>query len=295
MHLSISSSDPMKRYLVTIAVFFAVMITLCISVVIFRIVVVQPEVDEVFKVRPNTRLLCLGNSHTGCTWEDSESLGVQVLWKSSTPILFSVLRLRELERRGQLTGIKACIMDCDMTTVEALQPTLLIREFRLQLPFTWRYSRDFWRQLFPVFVDALLVCRPFVIQETPPRDMRLWGTLTEEDRRRQLKTMYGSEIQPVADWLDYVLKAIVEAKEICRRNGIHLYLMASPLVSNNPQQLSTEISELKQVARDHGVPYVDFRREVSDSKFRDAQHMSEQGRREFTQMMVAKLVEGLPL
>lgn len=275
------------------AVICCTVIILCVAILVARLTFHQKVVDEVFHVRPSTRLLCVGNSHTGCTWNDSDKEGVQVLWKSRMSIEFSVLRFRELARRHQLRRGVVCVVDCDATSIWGMSHEAVAVELREQLPLVWRYYREYVPYCSEVAIAAMRLLDAFDVQGTVPFDSHVWTSLSASEKRYQIEVMYGRPPENLfPDWKLRILSAAVEIRQICESRGAKLYLMASPLVSQNPQRHDGDLAELIDLLKSQGFDFIDFREVCDDADFRDAQHLSREGRLKFTSKWAKALVGG---
>jgi hypothetical protein len=290
----------MKKFLKKLLVAGLLGVGVPALIVAGRLLVAQRTVRETFTLKPETEVVFIGNSHTGCTWHEDPVYKNRVLWRSASPFVFAYMRLLELERLGMLSGVKICVMDCDATSMENLTMKSLERQFLFGLPFTWRYFSLI--PLSKIRLGAQVCWKPFVsyrISAKPPPDTVPWSTRTREERRKYLLRNYG-EHPPWNDpmlckgWEEDLLGWIEGCQRVCSRYGVRLILFAGPLVADNPQRADPrwrgKVDEMIERIRARGIEYFDFRAACSDDLFRDAHHLSQEGARVFTKRFYASVL-----
>ena len=282
----------MKKFIekLSLAAVFAFALTavpLCVRTTLW-----QRKAADVYQVPAGTEVLCIGNSHTGCTWSKAPEFGLRIAWRSDRCFLFSVLRLMEFERLGQLDGIKVVIMDCDWTSVHSFTEEKIRHGFRQEFPSFFRYLALTPVSSADIVMDAVAKWhRKWRFFEQRPTDDVPWTGRTAEEKAVHLANAYSpsalKELKTLknADGLTYEL--VMRAKAICDRHGIRLVLFASPLVSENPERTqpalySRSLEALIGRIKALGIDYLDFRAAVSDDQFRDATHLSCEGSYNFT-------------
>ena len=92
----------MKKFLKNLLLAAAIWFIVMFLPLIVRTALWQGRAAEIFTLPAHTEVLCIGNSHTGCTWSDAPAFAFHKEWRSGRGFLFAVLRLLEFERRGQL-------------------------------------------------------------------------------------------------------------------------------------------------------------------------------------------------
>lgn len=277
----------MKRFLLYSTALVALALILIAAAMTVRTCHWQSDVEEALAIRPSTKLLCVGGSHTGCTWEDSDAKGVQTIWKSSTPLPFSWVRLLEIERRGGFGNAKVICIDCCMPGCDIDEDDIL-REMSRQWPLVWRYWNAMPVGGFRILREALLpMFRDWVVGETAPHDDRCWTKLSHEQQMKEfpnVATQYrGPEERAVL--LDYLNRI----RDICQRNDLRLVILFAPLPSNNPQRTFPFLGEWKGILADQGFEVLDCRTVCPDEDFRDSHHLVWWGRERFTDKMLKKL------
>lgn len=271
----------MKKFLAKTLLCAALLVSALIAILAIRMALWEGRVAAALAIRESTHTLCVGNSHTGCTWEDSEADGVQVVWKSACPIPFAWMRLAEIERRGGFKNIKRVFVDCDMPEL-GVDPKRIADETAIQWPLAWRYT---WCTSGIAGARAVLspLTAEWVVREGAPTDSRCWTDLSPEKRAEEVSGIYGaaSTEKPEED-LALILDYYSRIREIAARNNLELHLFLAPLPSDNPQRTLPFLDEWIARLRSLGYTVHDYRAACPDSDFRDCHHLSYQGRLKFS-------------
>lgn len=284
----------MKTFLIKLVccgILFAVVTVLGLAT---RVIIAQARLNEVFSVPKGTQVLCIGNSHTGCTWYESPKYKNRVLWTSSTGFATHYMRFREFERRGILdTGIKYCIFDCDGPGMGGFSKISLKRRFVSDLPFSWRYVGCLPLDLFDVI--SYTIChasQDFSYDEKPPKQVPDWTTRTKDEQESNILGQYGkitsdweSDFPP--NWQESFLWMANDIKMRCESHNIRLIFFAAPLTTasparNNPKIWDRESNMINRV-KELGIEYYDFRTSCADNLFRDSHHLLLNASDEFTE------------
>lgn len=285
----------MKKFLQKISCCIVICASVPILVLIVRVAAVQDELDEVFGVPDGTEVLCIGNSHTGCTWYEAPEFKNRVLWSSATGFATHYMRFREFERRGVLdSGVRYCILDCDGPSMTFFSAEELKKRFGFNLPFAWRYS-----DCLPVdFCSLALYAMDHAFHkfsfkgETPPGQVPDWTTRTREEQESNIKGQYHNDFH--SDWMtgypdgwqDVFIWMVEDIKRRCDAHGVRLICFAAPLTSASPARINPMMwereSRMIERVRAIGVEYYDFRLECADDNFRDSHHLLRDCSYEFT-------------
>jgi len=258
----------------------------------------QAAVTKAFTIPNGTRVLCLGSSHTGCTWQEGD--GVHSIWLNGSAFVFSLMRLKELERLGQLSEIKYCLVDADYEGLCGRMKEKHVEETALQSAyFVWRYL-EFLSDVEWKYVWAALTWlghrRDF--KSSLPSGGNVYKSLSDEKRDGLLKEAESAILSETATSQSVVKmnrKALEEMKRLCDAHGIRLILFAGPLVKGHPLRgLHRDLLDgWKAFCRERGVEYWDLRDEMSDDLFYDIDHLSTEGRRDISIKYLSRLCDGL--
>lgn len=271
----------MKKFLAKTVLCAALLLSVLIAILAIRTALWEGRVAAALAIRESTHTLCVGNSHTGCTWEDSEADGVQVVWKSACPIPFAWMRLAEIERRGgfknvRLVVVDACMPACDMDEDD------MLRCMAEQWPLAWRYLSQVRVSVTMVLRRAFLpILRSWDIGNVPPpNDDRLWIKLSPEQQHKECEngyTVFRSDAEQ-----QETLKYLGRIRDICRRNNMDLCLFFAPLPMINPQRNFDFLNHWKSRLESDGYTVYDLRSASFEEEFRDAHHLNGAGRARIT-------------
>lgn len=284
----------MKKFLIKVFYSGIACAVALVLIPIVRVMIAQGKLDEVFSVPDGTKVLCIGNSHTGCTWYEAPEFKNRVLWTSATSFATHYMRFREFERRGFLdSGVRYCILDCDGPGMGGFSIGGLKKRFAYDLPFAWRYAN-----CLPVGIGDLALyvlnhtSQDFSFDEVPPGQVPDWTTRTKEEQESNIIGQYGKIRSDWKNgypdgWQNAFLWMVEDIKRRCDAHGVRLICFAAPLTSASPARTDRMIwereSQMIERVKAIGVEYYDFRLECADNKFRDSHHLLRNSSYEFTQ------------
>ena len=260
-----------------------------VSIVATRLCLWQGEIKKRLAIRPSTKVLCVGNSHTGCTWEDSEEDGVQVSWVSASSLPFYWIRLVEIERiNNGLGDIKTVVIDCCGPS-RGIREADMLRSAVSLFPIVVRHINELPVDGFQFAKQLLFSMRKdWEIAESSPGDDRNWTRLTPEERAKEIDEIYNAPSAPLPENADEVLLGYLgRIRGLCNRNGARLVCFFAPLPSDNPQRNSPMLDEWKRRLESENYEVHDFRDACPDDFFRDSHHLSWRGRLRFSKTLEA--------
>ena len=284
----------MKKFLIKVFLSGIACAVVLVLIPIVRVMIAQGKLDEVFSVSDGTKVLCIGNSHTGCTWYEAPEFKNRVLWTSASSFATHYMRFREFERRGILdSGVRYCILDCDGPGMGGFSIGSLKERFAYDLPFAWRYAN-----CLPVGIGDLVLyvlnhtSQEFSFDEIPPGQVPDWTTRTKEEQESNIIGQYGKMRSDWKKgypdgWQNAFLWMVEDIKRRCDAHGVRLICFAAPLASASPARTDRMIwereSQMIERVKAIGVEYYDFRLECADNEFRDSHHLLRNSSYEFTQ------------
>ena len=287
----------MKRF--TITLLCAVMLGAVVvsSSLVVQIVHGQKAVKNAFAVPAGTKILCLGSSHTGCTWQEGD--GVHSVWLNGSAFVLSLMRLKEMERLGQLEGVRCCIVDADYEGLCGRLKEKHIEETFLQsIHFAWRYMNllpdNEWKYLWAAFT-WLGHRRDF--KSSPPRGGNIYKGLPTLKKANLIKTVEG-ELRNSYATSESIVESnkatLNEMKRLCDMHGIRLILFAAPLVKDHPMRGEQRglLDGWKAYCKEQNVEYWDLRDEMPDELFYDIDHLSDEGRKRISEKYLSNLCNG---
>ena len=283
----------MKKFLIKVFLSGIACAVVLVLIPIVRVMIAQGKLDEVFSVPEGTKVLCIGNSHTGCTWYEAPEFKNRVLWTSASSFATHYMRFREFERRGILdSGVRYCILDCDGPGMGGFSIGGLKKRFAYDLPFAWRYAN-----CLPVGIGDLALyvlnhtSQDFSFDEVPPGQVPDWTTRTKEEQESNIIGQYGKIRSDWKNgypdgWQNAFLWMVEDIKRRCDAHGVRLICFAAPLASASPARTDRMIwereSQMIERVKAIGVEYYDFRLECADNEFRDSHHLLRNSSYEFT-------------
>ena len=285
----------MKRFVLTLvsaAILGLLVISMSLGLQVWH---GQPAVAKAFSIPEGTRVLCLGSSHTGCTWQEGD--GVFSVWLNGSAFVFSLMRLKEMERLNQLCGVKCCIIDADYKGLWWRLKEKHVKETFLQsIHYAWRYMAflpgDRWEYVWAA-LTWLGHRRDF--KSATPRDGNIYKGLPESQKASLLKVA-ETQLSQGGGSLESIVSAnertLDEMKCLCNAHGIRLILFAGPLVKEHPLRTSHRglLDEWKAFCKERGVEYWDLREEMPDELFYDSDHLSDEGRRIISEKYLSRLL-----
>ena len=287
----------MKRFVLTLT-FASVLGFLVVALSLtFQIWHGQAAVEKAFAIPNGTRILCLGSSHTGCTWQEGD--GVHSVWLNGSAFVLSLMRLKEMERLGQLKGVRCCLVDADYEGLCGRLKEKHIEETFLQsVYYAWRYL-DFipgetWKYIWSA-VTWLGHRRDF--KSSAPQGGNIYEGLAEEKKASLIKKAEEELKQTDATSLSITeanKSTLDEMKRLCDTHGIRLILFASPLVKDHPMRGVWRglLDGWKSYCKKQNVEYWDLRDEMPDELFYDIDHLSDEGRRLISKKYLSCLCNG---
>lgn len=271
----------MRRLLLQFIAVISLAFVLAAGILIVRLVLWQDEVSAHFTVRDNARVIVVGNSHAGCTWDDSPELGLQVFWHSATAFPFGLFRIKEIIRNGGFKNASVLLVPCDSSDFALTDAWHKERNYAMQFPFAWRYYKEL-RGVSAVNILKRLfvpISSTWEITEDPP----LVDTIVDKEKlladyALKKKKPFVIDEAVAGEMLD----TLSEIKKLCDENHIRLVLYASPMppVGTLDANITEWIGRLKGL----GYDYRDYRQACPDFKmFFDSNHLNKTGRRLFTE------------
>ena len=281
----------MKRLVIKLVLFGAVMVFALAGTLALRTYLWQDKVREHFKIKPGTLALCIGNSHAECSWVEVPGSKIKNSFEVDTVFPMFLWRLKEFDRRGQLQNAKNVIVIYDQTAFRCHEKRFAYR-YRMAFAYQWRYFFEI-----PPRVDSWNC-----LLDTMTHLGSHWGVAGAERKgddvpiditakpRFLAQEKSGEKVDYKAFWEGQereVRCELEEMRDICRRNGVHLMLLWSPLCSELRQRDTSDgvdvlYDGLAELAREVGVDCIDERAWAPDYLFRDASHLSFAGAKKFS-------------
>ena len=285
----------MVRFLSKLALLAAILLMIVIGMHAVAIWNMQDDVEAIYKIDPSTEVLFLGSSQVGCSIDEDEDkvYHLRKIWASYTIVPSCLMRLRELERRGQLDHLKTVVAPFNVNSVSAQNKKEYLGAWYRELPVSWRHM-----DLLPYSRLELawyVMCNlryPFmmVLAEEPPERDGL-ASRPEAYRNKVLATFRQNARKTRAcgsapEWEERLFGAYREMDEICKRHGIRFVVYKAPLLQeferNLPAETQNRIAVYEQRLRDMRIEYVKPKIELDERYFFDDVHLVKPGAKLFT-------------
>ncbi len=293
----------MKRFVSNISLVVAIVGIVFPVPVILRVIYWQTRVEESLRVEPWQRVLFIGDSHIGCTFVEVPKYENRIIWESSMPQQFTLMRLREMEKREFLNGIEVLVLDFGLQSIGQQRRDRMKEFWWRMLPMTYKYCDLLplsWREYMSQFVSAPRG-RMHIIENMPTANISVLSRSEDEKEEEFEKTaemhfrwMDHPELM-CNRWEESLKGAICEIQSICRRNNIRLLFFTAPLTSyyndSIPQGVEEKLQEIVGYIKGLGIPYYDLRRWGCDDDFRDCFHLRMDGAIKFTEWFYREVVD----
>lgn len=284
----------MKRFIFTLVALFLLYLVIGFSVLFVRLVLWQRDVDALYTISPDQTWLCVGASHVGASLPQIREFHNKLLWLHSTHPADTLMRLLELERRGQLGPIKLVVTQFGPLYAKESEcwylPSRAAENWMRELPVNWRYL---WTcpvsgsVLFLTLVKNLYHVNLEISNELS-NERKAWFDRTEEFRTERLSTyvhMHFDNYENSVDITEEYMSQYERIAEFCSQRGMRFCLFASPLLSDYraqmPPLLKSRADDAIRRLRRSGIRVYDCRAAYVDELFADPLHLASSGARQF--------------
>ena len=292
----------MVKFLSKLALLAAILLIVIIGMHAVAIWNMQDAVEAIYTIDPSTEVLFLGSSQVGCSIDEDEDkvYNLRKIWASYTIVPSCLMRLRELERRGQLDHLKTVVVPFNVNSVLAQNKKEYLGAWYRELPVSWRhmdllpYSR---LELAWYILCNLRYPIMMILAEEPPEREGL-ASRPEAYRNKVLATFRQNARETRAcgsapEWEERLFGAYREMDEICKRHGIRFVVYKAPLLSeferNLPAETQKQVAAYEQGLRDMHIEYVKPQIELDERHFFDDVHLIKSGAKLFTAALFSLL------
>lgn len=303
----------MKKFVLLVVIFAALAVLLVMTISCIRYSMLESYAQKKFHAEEWQRILVLGDSHAECGFVEDRDFQIKMLTYHSTPLNVSLMRLKELERRGGLENIKACVVNFwyananGHITVKAQQESV----WRM-MPYSLRYrkfiplrDKDLYGYLIKQIVGHPENLPPVVTDSSKRKECILFQNRDSDWRNdnvnKAITRHYGwknkSTGKIICDPDEYYNTVIGEMKEICDKHEIKLIFYSAPLTKEYndkvPQWAKQNLKERAEWLEGMGIAYYDYINRGTTDMFADADHLCLAGARKFTRMFYEEVLVGL--
>ncbi len=291
----------MKKFLTRLALLAVILFLVIVVMHVIAVWRMQDELKAVYTVSPSTEVLFLGSSQVGCAIAEDPTGRIRKLWVSDTIAPSCLMRLRELERRGQLDRLKAVVVPFNIHSVMAQSERGYLWAWYLELPVAWRYLDMLpYGKLDLAWYMLRNLRFPFrmILSEVPP-DRDALAARPEAYRRKMLAQFRQTAREAQAcgtspDWERRLFDAYREMDEICKRHGIRFVVFKAPLLPdyerNLPEEALRQMEGYEKRLRDMGIQYLKLQVELDERHFFDDVHLVKSSAETFTAELFRHLV-----
>lgn len=278
------------------------------ALVIASFVAMQNKVRKAFELMPHETTLFTGSSLIGCAIEEKDNDDYCVIWSSSTPIIFALFRLKELERLGYLKQLRRVVVGInyvDLYSRGSEESFIDGLSSQRNLLFA---IRDI--EYFPLSVQSFNPLRDVynilhlgrgIVREIPPAE----GTpLVSRDKngpewKMVLETIDSANAineREMNEKINNVFtrnkRAIMEIKQFCARNEIEFVIVFTPLPSFTRERDlygKKNFYLFEECFKEQNIRFVNCIDWIDDVYFRDGCHLLPDGAKVFTPMLLKAL------
>ena len=292
----------MVKFLSRLAAVSAILLMIIIGMHVVAIRNMQSGVEKIYTLDPSTEVLFLGSSQVGCSIDEDEEriYHLRKLWVSETITPSFLMRLKELERRGQLDNLKTVVVPFNVNSVTCQSKKGYLWAWYLELPVAWRHM-----DLLPygkLDLAWYMLCNqrfPFkmLLQEFPPDRKPL--VERPEAYRKKIISVFKNDALSCSglaggqDLQERLFDAYREMDEICRRHGIRFVAFKAPLLPaferNFPAETQAQIAAYEQRLCDMHIEYVKPQIGLDERHFFDSVHLTMPGAKIFTEELFRQL------
>ena len=294
----------MVRFVSRLALLATILLMVIIGMHAVAIWNMQDDVEEIYTIDPSTEVLFLGSSQVGCSIDEDEDkvYHLRKIWASYTIVPSCLMRLRELERRGQLDHIKTVVVPFNVNSVLAQNKKEYLGAWYRELPVSWRhmdllpYSRLelAWYILCNLRYPIMMI----LAEEPPEREglasrpeayrNKMLATFRQNARNVRAREDAPDDADPLGSPLTtkHLFGAYREMSDICKRHGVRFVVYKAPLLSeferNLPAETQKQVAAYEQRLRDMHIEYVKPQIELDERHFFDDVHLIKSGAKLFT-------------
>ncbi len=293
----------MKRFLRTVLCFGSLVTLLVLGVLVWRIGAQQSALRNSLAIKPGQTILFVGDSHIGCTFVEAPRFHNRVLWASSLPQQFTLMRLLDMERLGTLGPVQTLVLDIGLQSFGQQKIERLNELTFRSLGFTWRHL-----ERLPLVPEQFLLylvthlTAPMHLVEPPPTQTTSILDQPQERREKEFQdTAYlhfkwiSSPEVMAPNWQTSLKEALVEIQRLCARHNIRLVCFTAPLTSYyrqaTPPELEVLLLQFTDFIRAQGIPYHDLRTWCEDRDFFDSFHLTRPAAERFTERFYREILQ----
>lgn len=301
----------MRKFVFTIVLALIPLLLVLGAYSVWRLHIIQGRARACFDLGPDCRILVIGDSHADASFVEDPQMGIRIAGHHSSPLAFSLMRLKEIERRGGLDHVKVCVVNFCHTTTGALTYDSVRRSAWYFFPYSLRYrewiplkSSDLYGYLLDYIVAhptelPKVAWRP-AYEENRPSILERPASSVAEDLEMAVKRHFSwreDDGDVIPQWEELLRKAMREMKAVCDRHSIKLVFFTSPLSdayrARIPEWAKANLAARVREARQLGILYYDYSASCGPEMLRDSNHIRLQCAPQFTRRFYREVLSGL--
>lgn len=288
----------MIRFILKIGCLLGIVVATILLLHVWSVFSLYGEVDSVYSISDKQDVLFIGSSQIGSHIIEAEKFHNKKIDVENTLFQDFVMRLRELERRGQLSHLKTVFMPFNFITLDRQTEDSWQWAYYRELPVSWRYLDD---MPVPVYkfvcyiasnlrwpLPLKVICKEtsngpaMAISERP----EIWRIKNGAAFRNQYRPEFDEiDARNFPGWKDNLRSSILEAKSICDRYNIRFVMVEMPVLPEYEERVkdSVKVETAKWVKwiEEQGIEYLHNPSVYGEDMFLDRCHMVRKGAERF--------------
>ena len=286
----------MVKFILKIGCLLGLVAVVVVLLHAWRILSIRSEVESVYSISGRQDVLFIGSSQIGCSIIEDAKFHNKKIYVENTFFQAFVMRLRELDRRGQLINVKMLFLPFNFITLDRQTEWHWLHAYYQELPISYRYLGDMpvpmyrfvgyiasnLRWPIPLKVISEDTGSGTAITERP----EIWrvknGGAFRSQHRPEFEEIDGRNFK---GWKDNLRNAILEAKHICERHDIRFVMVEMPVLPEFEERVKDSVKEetakwVKWI-KENGIEYIHNPSIYGEDMFLDRCHMVRRGAERF--------------
>lgn len=298
-----TSSSNMKRFILTLLSLSFLFIGVVIVLHLWTIWRLQPEVDKMYELSDDQDVLFVGSSEVGCGILEAPRFHNKVLWISSTSTESFLMRIKELERRNQLAGVKLLVVPFNYTQLPQQTEPIMMWAWYEELAVSWRYLSDApfsMLSFFPYIMSNLRWPLALHVKDSPRDGLPALSGRSARYQSKMRKIIVDDakiskdyRTRAFRGWERCLDDAFRQMREICRSNNIELVVFRVPLLDYYwdavPSNVKADEQEWLEKIRGMGLRIVEIPGRYGEDVCYDGRHFTRKGARIITELLYEEL------
>lgn len=293
---------PLQRFIFKCTMGMCLILALIFLTVAHRVLFSIGTVAQAARVQDGAKYLCVGSSLTGCAIAPSKDLHVDAIWRFNLPWQFTLMRLKDMEQRGSLRGIRAIVLEAAYSTCSQNHRDQMLEAWLGMLPLSWRYGELLtfsWLERVGYLLQNLqksYLVRQYVHPDPGLNITQRPQEWVDEKLALQIegwRTINYEELM-CRHWFVSLENACMGIVEVCKRNDIALVAVQYPMPTcyreHLPPEMKCWFGRLLGILEQHGIRHYDYFDKFPDVCFMDTNHLTKKGAEQFTALLCKEVL-----